>query len=66
MAELRTEQEFKDLKLPYVKAEYGVINPMSGKVIEVDSIDYAKTLKGLIADSMIVRRHVSEWLEYKP
>lgn len=62
-SELKTCREFEDdkRKLPYVKREYGVVNPQSGKVIEVECLDYAKKMVGYM-HSMIVFRSVSEWL----
>lgn len=60
-----TLEEYQDTKLPFVKREYGVVNPQSGNVIPVESPDYAKYMAGYM-ESMVVYRAASEWLEYKP
>lgn len=57
-------KEYQNQKLPYVKREYGVVNPQSGNVIPVECLAHARKMVGFM-DSMLVFRPVGEWLEYK-
>ncbi|RAV17543.1 hypothetical protein DQP57_00525 [Mycobacterium colombiense] len=60
--EPKTEKEYQDNKLPFVKTQYGVFDPSTGKVVPCKSREYAHGIGGRFIPMV---RHVSEWLEDK-
>lgn len=60
--DLKTMKEYQELKLPFVKVEYGICS--EGVFLAVKGLEQAKDLLGIVPEATIVQRHVSEWLEF--